>query len=258
MRMRIVAAVALALGARTAMACITVDIPPRERFHNATVVVRGTAEYIFGFDVVKIWRGDAKARVVAEYDPEGCGSILAKDGTDYIVYTYEAPTLDNENEVLILHHAHLILADSANQVIAYLDGQRDGRVLGSRELVRVLSEWQRGKTTNEQLRRWVASAETRDVDDWQDAPEGPWSLTNEMLWKLSEWTRPDPIGVEQATTPDCYAVNLARGHVHDLLELFHRPPGDADECRDALNAIAGAIQDDRDQPRCASQSAPPG
>src|SRR5216684_8300283 len=107
MRFRVVvAAMIVALGSQRVSACQTVEIPPRERFHRATVVIRGTADEIFAFDLVKAWRRNVAkgSRIIAEYDPSACGSLLAKDGTDYIIYTDEEPTLDEGT--LILHHAH--------------------------------------------------------------------------------------------------------------------------------------------------------
>jgi hypothetical protein len=249
MRLRAAAAaIVVALGSQSASACLTVDIPPRERFHKATVVLRGTADEIFAFDVVKTWVGNAAkgSRIIAEYDPLGCGSLLAKDGTDYVVYTYEAPTLDDGT--LILHHVHLIPAETGKQAISFLDAQDGGKMLGSGELVRVLREWQSGRMTTERFNAWILAAELRDVDDWRESAEGSWSLQNDILWNLRSFMHsPPPAGDE--TSHPCQHFEIVRTHANDLLRLFRWPLSE-EEGRDGIDTFVETLKNDIEQLGC--------
>src|SRR6266446_7406017 len=238
MRLRTATTTIFALCSQAALACITVDVPPRDRFHGATMIVRGTAEDLFGFRVVKSWRGDARPGtwIIAEYSLTACGSVIADNKVDYIVYTDESPTLDNSSWVL--HHARLIPVVRAQRAIAFLDAQPDATILDSRELVRVLSDWHRNSLSTEHFRDWLAAAETREVDDWRASPDRTWSLMNEVLRELGNWTRSSPDDVDDESRPrQCRRLDIVRSHAVNIMRLIYRPPGDEDECRIAFEAI---------------------
>jgi hypothetical protein len=249
MRLWVTAAVAFALASQAAHACQTVDLPPRQRFHNATMIVRATAHDMFEFSVKKTWRGNAAAgsRLVAKYNPIACGSAAVNDDADYIVYSDAPPAFDED--VIVLHEAHMIPADTGKRHLVYLDAQ-PSKPLSRLEVARELSEWQSGRQTMEQLNRWIAEADTRDVDDWRESSAGDWSLVHELFWRLPGWTQVRPMDPEDDRTVPCGRETVVRSHVAGILRLFRWPPATVEECQGAIDELDTTIGDETEPLGC--------
>jgi hypothetical protein len=204
--------------AETAAACISVAPRAPEFLHGATRVFRGTSTEVFGFKVVKVYRGDDVAgdEVGVLLNLFACGQPQVTVGEDYLVVEWPGR-----------EYARALAFDRSADEVTFLESREKPTTRA--QLIDTLRSWRDGKLSADQSKAWFDAAKLRDVDDWDEIGS---SLGFDVISTFAEWF--DAPRRPQATCP---LQSIVGPHVEHIVLLLRMPVDQTDLVRDTFSAL---------------------